>query len=36
MHMLMFVNQGKVPKDRVLSNNVFYFDAEEGKLRTID
>ena len=36
MHMLMFVNRGKVPKDLVLSDNVFYFDAEEGKLRTID
>lgn len=36
MHMLMFVNQGKVPKNKVLSKNVFYFDAEEGKLRTID
>ena len=36
MHMLMFVNRGKVPKDLVLSSNVFYFDAEEGKIRTID
>ena len=36
MHMLMFVNRGEVPKDMVLSDNVFYFDAEEGKLRTID
>lgn len=36
MHMLMFVNRGKVPKDKVLSNNVFYYDFDEGKLRTID
>lgn len=36
MNMLMFINRGKVPKDKVLSKNVFYYDAEEGKLRTID
>lgn len=36
MNMLMFINQGKVPKDKVLSKNVFYYDAEEGTIRTID
>ena len=36
MNVLMFVNRGKVPKGLVLSNNVFYYDAEEGTLRTID
>ena len=36
MNMLLFVNKGKVPKNKVLSKDVFYYDAEDGKLRTID
>ena len=34
--MVMAVNQEQVPEDMVLSNNAFYYDAEDGTLRTID
>lgn len=34
--MVMAVNQEKVPEDMILSNNAFYYNAEDGTLRTID
>jgi hypothetical protein len=33
--MVMAVNQEQVPEDMVLSNNAFYYDAEDGTLRTV-
>ena len=33
--MVMAVNQEHVPEDMILSNNAFYYDAEDGTLRTV-
>ena len=33
--MVIAVNQEQVPEDMILSNNAFYYDAEDGTLRTV-
>ena len=33
--MVMAVNQEQVPEDMILSNNAFYYDAEDGTLRIV-